>query len=255
MKKSLVSLGAAALGVLLLTGTTVRAQQIQWSFAATPIADPTQIGSPVFPGGKLPSSSPVTYIQYNPSSANVNGNSGIIVYNMTTFSQDTSLNPANFHGPDGTGTDFLASFTVQDTKGLGTPTGSALVTFHGKFDASNVTANSLSKPTITWLPVAGNVGLDGKPASGTEAAIVLGSGADQHTYDFNISGFVSSQAPSNGTVGGDGSFAVDAQVFDGNVLGSGETPPVAPEPTSLLLAGFGLPLVVLVRRRMNKGQA
>ena len=41
-------------------------------------------------------------------------------------------------------------------------------------------------------------------------------------------------------------------------IGSGETPPDpipsdTPEPASLLLAGIGLPLVVLLRRRLKKG--
>lgn len=240
MKKSLASLVLAAVGVLSLTGTNAWADPIQWSFTASPIADAS--GTP-YPGGKLPSStSPLSSIQFTPSSGNVTGSTGIIIYNMTTLSQQSSATPDSFNNVD-----FLASFTVTDTKTnfLGNPTASALITFHGQYNASNVSAGSLTKGAINWVNDQGNV-------SATEATVVLGSGSDVRTYDFTINpgDFLSSQAPN----GGVGSFAVDATVTNGSAGGSGDPPPTStPEPASLVLAGFGFPLLLLVRRRLKKG--
>jgi hypothetical protein len=244
MKKSLASLVLAALGVLLLTGTNVWADPIQWSFTSSPI---TKIDGTSYPGGSLPASTnsgQTSSIAFLPSSGNVTGSTGIIIYNMATQSVATSAAPDSFNNVD-----FLASFTVSDTKTntISNPTGSALVSFHGKYNATNVTAGSLTKGKINWVnDVLGNL-------SATEASVVLGTGTDTRTYDFNIGDFLSSQAPN----GGLGSFAVDATVTDGGALGAalgaGEVPPTdTPEPASLVLAGFGLPLVVLMRRRLKK---
>ena len=252
MKKSLASLVFAALGVLLLTGTNAWAQPIQWSFTASPIADLS--GTP-YTGGLLPSNTPLwsgpplSSIKFTPSFGNVAGSTGIIIYNMQT--QSVAGSGAN--GPDSfNNVDFLATFTVSDTKTLSTGT----ITFHGQYNATNVTAGSLTKGTINWINDRGNTDPLGKSNPlGTEASIVLGSGADLRTYDFNINpgDFLSSLAPN----GGLGSFAVEATVTDGGVSGSGgETQPSAtPEPASLALAGFGFPLVVLLRRRLKKSKS
>jgi PEP-CTERM motif len=245
MKKSLASLVLAAMGVLLLTGTNAWADPIQWSFTAAPITD---INGVPFSGGQLPSStSPLSSIKFSPSSGNVTGSTGIIIYNMTTLSQQASATPDSFNNVD-----FLASFNVTDTKTNfpGNPTASAVITFHGQYNASNVSAGSLTKGAITWINDQGNV-------SATEATVVLGSGSDVRTYDFQINpgDFLSSQAPG----GGVGSFAVDATVTDGGTTGgSGETgppPSQTPEPASLVLAGLGVPLVVFLRRRFKKANA
>jgi hypothetical protein len=244
MKKSLVSLVAAALGVLLLTGTKVWADPVPWSFLANPITNTSGVpysaapGPPLTPvGNLLPSSSnnPLSSILFSPQSGNQSGSTGIIIYNMTTLSQQLSSSPDKFSGVD-----FLASFKVSDTNSFQTAT----VTFHGKYTATNVSSSSLTQgnPTVAWIPDQGNL-------SANEAQVTLGG----NLYDFLISpsDFLSSQSPG----GGVGSFAVDVGV-NGPAQGSGDTPPTGtPEPASLVLAGLGLPFFLLLRRRMKNAQA
>jgi hypothetical protein len=243
MKKSLASLVLAALAVLLLVGTNASADPIpiQWSFSANPITDNTGAGGTsgvAFPGGKLPSStSPLSSILFTPSFGNLTGSTGLIIYNMATVSTQSGA-PDSFNNVD-----FLASFTVSDTKTLQTGT----VTFHGQYNATNVSPGSLTKGVTNWVNDQGNV-------SATEASVVLGTGSDVRTYDFQIKpgDFLSSLAPN----GGVGSFGVEATATDGNAGSSGEIPPTGtPEPASLVLAGFGLPLFVLMRRRLKKNKS
>jgi hypothetical protein len=253
MKKSLFWFAVAALATLVLSGTRASADPIQWSFTALPITDAS---GNAYPGGNLPSStSPLSTIQFQPASGNVSGSSGIIIYNLKTQSQQSSATPDSFNNVD-----FLASFNVTDTAANvpGNPFGSAVVTFHGQYNATNVSAGSLTKGAINWVNDQGNT-------SATQASVVLGTPGNTQTFTFSINpgDFLSSQAPG----GGVGSFAVEATVANGGSLpsggsGSGEgsgggggTVSAAPEPASLVLAGLGLPLFVLLRRRMKKAQA
>jgi hypothetical protein len=192
---------------------------------ALAIENPALSGNPQFPGGQLPSStSPLTTIQFTPTSGPQTGSgNGIVLYNLALLQNGVpfgqELNSFN-------NVDFLASFTVSDTK---TNT-SALVTFHGKWNGTNNTSQS-----IAWVNDQGNL-------SATEAYRVLGIGTDTRTYDFKINpGDLVTTSDINGN--GVGTLAVDATVT------------ATPEPASLMLAGFGLPLVVLMRRRLKKGQS
>jgi hypothetical protein len=176
----------------------------------------------------------------------VTGSTGLIIYNLQTLSLATTT-PDQFNKVD-----FLASFNVTDTAANipGNPFASAVVTFHGQYSATNVTAGSLTTLPITWVQYGSNT-------SATVASVVLGTPGNTQTFTFTINpgDFLSSQAPS----GGLGSFAVDATVTNGGTLPSGGsgsgTVSATPEPASLVLAGLGLPLFVVLRRRMKNAPA
>ncbi len=261
MKKSLSLFGVAALATLLLTAPRAWADPL-WSFTALPITDAS---GNVYSGGNLPANgSPIaaSSILFTPQSGNVAGSTGIIIYNLQTISTQGSATPDQFNKVD-----FLASFNVTDTAANtgSNPFASAVVTFHGQYSASNVTGASLTggtttpaAPVITWVPYGTN-------SSATTASVVLGTPGPTgtvQTFSFSISptDFLSSQAPN----GGLGSFAVDATVTNGGTLptngsgqgenGGGGTVSSAPEPASLVLAGLGLPLFIVLRRRVKKAQ-
>ena len=238
MKRMLVSLGAA-LATFLLTSTGVRADSIPWGYSAT---SPPDIAA---------TTSPLSSISFAGSSGVASGNSGIIIYNLTTTSSAPDSSPDSFNNVP-----FNLAVSLTDIKATGSsaaagirPTG--VVNFAGLFNATNVTNKSLLPGTNTWTLVPGN-------ASPTSASVVLGANdTGWSTYTVTISSFTppgqpggapgSIQAivtivPASGGPGGPG---------DGGP-GNGEPPSGTPEPASLILAGLGLPLIVLLRRRLKK---
>ena len=242
MKKSLVSLGAAALATLLLVGSNVSAQGIPWAYVAT---SPPDI---------VATTSPQSTITFSGSSGNPNGNSGIIIYTVTANSfVNTLTSPADsfVNVPfnlavklSDINSTFSTAATVKTTD---------TVNFAGLFNATNVTPKSLLPGTNSWTVVAGNH-VDPLKDPKTSAFVILGAndtGWSKYTVD--LTSFTSPGQPN----GAPGSIqaVVTITPTDGPG-GSGEPPPSAtPEPTSLVLAGLGLPLVVLLRRRMKKAKS
>lgn len=247
MKKSLVSLGAAALATLLLVGSNVSAQGIPWAYVAT---SPPDI---------VATTSPQSTISFAGSSGNPNGNSGIIIYTVTANSfVNTLTSPADsfVNVPfnlavklSDINSTFSTAATIKTTD---------TVNFAGLFNATNVTPKSLLPGSVaggnpnSWTVVAGNH-VDPLKDPKTSAYVILGAddtGWSKYTVD--LTSFTSPGQPN----GAPGSIQAVVTITPTNGPGgSGEPNPSAtPEPTSLVLAGLGLPLVVLLRRRMRKAR-
>lgn len=230
MRMSQVSMGAVSLATLLLTGAGVRADSIPWGYSA---ADTVIYNN----------NNPIktSAVNFTGSSGVASGDSGIIIYNLTTTSTAVDGAPDSFSKVP-----FDLGVTLTDIKATGsksgTVTSSGVVNFSGLFSASNVTTKSLLPGTATWT-------------SPTTAEIVLGADdVGWRKYTVEISSFTPPGQP--GGAPGSIQAIVTIAPTDGPG-GSGEGPPPSetPEPASLLLAGFGLPLVVLVRRRLKKDAA
>jgi hypothetical protein len=222
MKKSLVSFAAAL--AFLMVGTSVRADSIPWGYSATS----TSITA---------STSSQSSINFTSGSGVASGNSGIIIYNVTTTSTATDSAPDSF-----TNVPFSLAVTLTDIKATGSSSASAVTTgavnFSGLFNATNVTSKSLLPGVNTWTsPISGN--------------LVLGAD-DTGWNNYNIQ--IVSFTPPGQPGGAPGSIEAVVTITPANGPGgSGETPPSGtPEPASLVLAGLGLPLIVLVRRRLKK---
>jgi len=230
MKKSMVAMFAAALAGVLVTGTSVRADSIPWGYSATT----TEIfnnNNPIM----------TSSVKFTGSSGVASGNSGIIIYNLSTTSGVSEDSPDSF-----TNVPFSLGVTFTDVKATGSGSGgkvtSDTVNFSGLFNATNVTKSSMLPGINTWT-------------SPTSADITLGADdVGWRKYTVTISSFTPPGQP--GGAPGSIQAIVTITPTDGPG-GSGEGPPTTatPEPASLLLAALGLPLIVLVRRRMKKAQA
>jgi hypothetical protein len=254
MKKSLVSF-AAALAALLVIGASAHAQPIPWSYIST--------GTPSLSadaGG--PSIITITGVP----SGSGNGNSGIIIYNMTLSTIASPSSPDTF-----TGAPLSLSLSLTDqlatTATSGKINASGTVNFVGNFTANNVTSTSLFPVTnllapggpiiggVQWTTTAANQPAGTTWLSTSSASVNLGSDSTGwSTYTVTLGAFA---APGpTATTNNPGSIQALVTVMPYIPTGSGDGPPTGtPEPTSLVLAGLGLPLVVLVRRRMKKDQA
>jgi PEP-CTERM motif len=233
MKKMLVSY-AVALAMLLSGSISVYADTIPWGYTATSPADISA------------STSPLSSISFAGATGVASGDSGIIIYNLKTNSSATDAAPDSFSNVP-----FNLSISLTDIKATGSVSPSAIptgaVNFSGLFNATNVTAKSLLPGMPGWTLVPGN-------ASPMQASVTLGSDdTGWRTYNVTISSFTSPGQPG----GAPGSIQAIVNIVDGQGHGSGDPPPPSntPEPASLVLAGLGLPLVVLLRRRMKKAQA
>jgi hypothetical protein len=227
MKKMLFSLGATV--ALLMVGTTVRADSIPWGYSATST-------SIVNSNNPLSSST----VNFTSGSGVASGNSGIIIYSVSTASTATDASPDSFSSVP-----FNLALTLTDIKATGSSLPGAVtsgqVNFAGLFNATNVTAKSLLPGANSWT-------------SPTSTNLVLGA-SDTGWNNYNVQ--VVSFTPPGQPGGAPGSIEAVVTITPTNGPGgSGEgPPPAAPEPASLILAGLGLPLLVLVRRRLKKTQA
>ncbi len=228
MRKSLVAWFVVALAGLLAAGTSVRADNIPWGYSATD----TEIfnnNNPIM----------TSSIKFTGSSGVASGASGIIIYNLTTASTAADDSPDSFSNvPFGLGV------TFTDVKATGSGSAGAKISesvnFAGLFNATNVTTKSLLPGTNSWT-------------SPSTAEFVLGADdVGWRKYTVGISSFTPPGQP--GGAPGSIQAVVTIEPTEGPG-GSGDPPPNGtPEPASLLLAGLGVPLVVLVRRRMKKAQ-
>jgi hypothetical protein len=228
MRKSLYSL-TAAVAMLFVAGTCVRADSIPWGYSA---ADTTIFND----NNPIKSSS----IKFTGGSGVASGNSGIIIYNLTSASTAGENAPDSFSSVP-----FNLAVTLSDIKGSGSKSNSAkstdVVNFSGLFSASGVTTKSLFPGTNTWN-------------STNSTSVTLGAD-DVGWRKYTVT--LSSITPPGEPGGNPGSIQAIVEITptDGNSTGgNGETPPPAPEPASLVLAGLGLPLILLVRRRLKKAQ-
>src|SRR5258708_19652617 len=227
MRKTLVSLCAAT--ALLFTGTAVRADNIPWGYSAT---DTTIFNS----NNPIQTSS----IAFKGSSSVATGNSGIIIYNLTTASSQDPATPDSFANvPFGLGV------TLTDIKATSSALPTAVTTgwvrFAGLFNATNVSKSSLLPGTNTWTsPV-------------TAPPLILGSDdTGWRSYSVQVVSFTPPGQP--GGAPGSIEAVVTVTPTDAHGGGGGTQPPTAPEPTSLVLAGLALPALLMARRRLKKAQ-
>jgi hypothetical protein len=228
MKRSLVSF-AVAIAFFAVT-TAVRADSIPWGYSATSTAI-------VNNNNALSSST----INFTAGSGVASGNSGIIIFNLTTTSTAVDGSPDSFSNVP-----FNLAVTLTDIKATGSSSPSAITTapvnFSGLFNATNVTTKSLLPGVNTWT-------------SPTSANVVLGA-ADTGWNNYNVQ--VVSFTPPGQPGGAPGSIEAVVTITPADGPGgSGEPPPPSgtPEPASMVLAGLGLPIFVLLRRRLKKAQA
>ncbi|HZZ77736.1 MAG TPA: hypothetical protein VFE62_04400 [Gemmataceae bacterium] len=235
MKKSLVKF-AASVAMLLIGSISVYADSIPWGYSATSPADISA------------STSPLSSISFTGASGVASGDSGIIIYNLKTNSSTTDAAPDSFSNVP-----YNLAISLTDIKATSSLSPGAIATgvvnFSGLFNATNVTSKSLLPGINGWTQVPGNT-------SPTMASVTLGSDdTGWRTYNVQISSFTSPGQPG----GAPGSIQAIVTIAPtdgpGGPGGTGEPPSNTPEPASLVLAGLGLPLVVLLRRRMKKAQA
>jgi len=171
-------------------------------------------------------------IVFQGSSSVAAGNSGIIVYNLTTTSGADSGAPDSFASVP---FNLAVTFTdiIATSSKLPSAVSSAPVNFSGLFKADTVTKSSLLPGPVTWT-------------SPTEASLLLGSDdTGWRVYTIDIASFTPPGQPG----GAPGSMQAIVRVVPSTPGGPGEPPPDAPEPTSLLLAGLALPALFIARRR------
>jgi len=222
MRKFLVPLFAAL--AFLASASAARAQlpppaPVGWSVAPND-------GPSVQNTGTTNASTPLgtSSIDVQGTGGGGNDNSGIIIYKLTAHSTQQSPFSDSFDG--NSGAVFKFHVMITDNKS-GESAGFDL---SAKFWATGVTEGSL-------LP--GKVEFDSTPVSQT-----IGG----HSYSIALSSITLPGSPLGDT------GRVLAVVTVGPVDGSGQPPGDSPEPSSLLLAGFGIPALIAIRRRLKKVQ-
>jgi hypothetical protein len=241
MKRSLVKF-AASLFILLSCNLYLFADSIPWGYSAS--ATPTNISA---------STSPLSSITFTGASGVASGDSGIVVYNLKSNSSATGAAPDSFSNVP-----FDLAISLTDIKATSSALPGAITTvtvhFSGLFNATNVTSKSLLPGTNGWMQIPGNL-------SPTQASVVLGSqDSGWRNYNIGLSSFTSPGQPG----GAPGSIQAIVTIApldgpsgsgpgggpDGGPPG-GPVPSNTPEPASFVLAGLGLPLIVLLRRRKS----
>jgi len=231
MRKSLVSLGAIALA--LLAQSAVRAEGIPWGYSA---ADTKIYNDPTVK---------TSSITFAGSSGVANGDSGVVIYNLTTSSNPTAGTTDSFNAVK-----FDLAVTLTDVNATSSSSSqkkaSDVVNFSGLFSASNVTPKSMLPGPNSWT-------------TPTEVVRTLGS-ADSGWRHYT--GDITSFTPPGQPGGAPGSILATVHITDadgppsgppdGNPGGSGTPPSDTPEPSSLLLAALGVPMVLAARRRLKK---
>ena len=225
MRKTLVSLGACA--ALLLTGSAVRADLINFGYSASSSVNPVDGSSSIYNSSNAIKTSSITFTPAN-GAATYDGTvpSQFIVYNMKT-SSTAAAGPGTYDSFSSV--PFNLSVTVTD---LASSQQQAF-NFNGNYTADHVSASSShvdpASQGISWST----------PLSVTQT---VGSNA----YTLQI---VSWTAP--GAPGSPGSILAEITAV-ANPPGTGA---MAPEPTSLVLAGLALPALLVARRRRNQIEA
>lgn len=232
MKKYLFSIASVA--TLLLVGTNAHAQPIIWSYVA---AD-TKVDN------STPVSAATSTIAFTGQSYGSVNNSGIVIYKLATSSTASEGAPDSI-----TDASFTLGITFVDTKAgadavSGTKKVSDTVFFTGKLSASNISKSTFSFDALSWsTPLVQKITLGGSDPT---------DGWREYTITVPSWSFSPPGVPN----GPDGSIYVDVKVGPGEGPGGsgdgGGTPGATPEPTSLVLAGLGLPLFVFMRRRLKK---
>jgi hypothetical protein len=183
-------------------------------------------------------------IKFSGASGVATGDSGIIIYNMTTASSTSSSSPDSFSNVP-----FDLAFTVLDVKATGSTSASSkaseVVHFSGLFNASHVALQSLLPGANPWgAPVTAQVTLGGDDVGWRNYSVLLAS-------------FTSPGQPG----GAPGSIQAVVTVTPADIpRGNGDipapppppetAPSATPEPGTLVLAGISaLPFVVWLRRR------
>jgi hypothetical protein len=234
MRKTLVSLGTVA--ALLLTGSAVRADVINFGYSAGMNVNPVDGSNTIYNSNNAIKTSSVTFMPAN-GAATYDGSvpTQFIVYNMKT-SSTAAAGPGTYDSFSSV--PFNLSVTVTD---LASSAQQSFV-FAGTYNADHVSATSSHVDTtsqgISW---------------GGPLAITQTVGANSYTMSV-----VSWTAP--GAPGSPGSILAEitAQPAKGPPPppGTGGPPPgTAPEPTSLVLAGLALPALLVARRRRSQVQA
>jgi len=232
--KRMILFCITALASLTISAATVRADQIPWGYSS---AD-TQIFNSN--NGDQTSS-----ISMKGSSGVASGNSGIIIYNLTTSSSTAEASPDSFSSVP-----FNLAVTLTDIKGTSSTSTSAktsdTVNFAGKFSASNVTKSSLLPGETSWTSALTSETVLGADDVGWRKYTVTVTSLTPPGQPGGAPGSIQAVVtitPADGPGGGPG----DPGGNDG-----GGDPSAAPEPTSMALAALGLPLIYFVRRGRRK---
>lgn len=198
----------------LLAGSAAQATSISWDYSA----DTTTI----FSGPSQTSS--ITFAGQSGTITAEGGSSGAIIYNLTSASTATTSAADSFSNVP-----FTLSLHVTDkTSGV-----SGTFTFNGSFNATNVTASSL---------------LPGPVTVGASDPQFVQLGALFYTAT------VLPVVPPGQPGGAPGAIAVVVSVSPNQPGGTGQPPPQAPEPTSLVLAGLAVPALLMARRRRKQAE-
>lgn len=228
MQRSLVSLLAAALAAVFITGGVARAEDFPWSYSGT--------GTTIYNSNNSLKSSAINFLG---TAGGATGDSGIIIFNLSTESTASLTSPDSFSKVP-----YSLQLTLGDTKSLkSVGTTSGTLKFTGAFSAEKVSKDSFLNPSNSWL-------------SPTSQFLILGSvdtGFRKYTVD--ILSFTPPGKPGSGL----GSIYAEVRITPngGNPGGGGGTGGggggQTPEPGTLILAGLGLPIVGLFwRRRKNQ---
>ncbi|MCI0638667.1 MAG: PEP-CTERM sorting domain-containing protein [Gemmataceae bacterium] len=225
MQRSLVSFIAVAIASLSFAAGA-RAEDFPWSYKGD--------GTEIFNNNNDAKSSSISFTG---SSGGATGDSGIVIFNLASFSTAELSAPDSF-----TTVPYGLTLTLGDTKSLGSDKTSGTLTFSGEFSATKVSKDSFLSPVNTFT-------------SPTLQSLVLGSDAEGfRKYSVEILSFTPPGKPGSGV----GSIYAEVRInpAEGPGGGTGEPPPPptnhTPEPSTLILAGLGLPILGLVWRRRQK---
>jgi hypothetical protein len=219
MRKTLVSLGAAA--ALLMTGSAVRADIINFGYSASSAVNPVDSSSSIYNSNNAIKTSSITFTPAN-GAASYDGTvpTQFIVYNMKT-SSTAMAGPGTYDSFSAV--PFNLGVTVTDL----TSSSQGTFNFNGTY-----TADHVSSSTSHVDPASQGISWSG-PLSVTQTV-------GNNTYTMSLVSWTAPGAPGN-------PGAILAEVTA--VSGPGGVGAGAPEPASIVLAGLALPALLAARRR------